>query len=98
MYINNETKYKSSLSDYSRELEKLFQITPKNCTFQVTEDCNLRCTYCYQINKTHNNMTFETAKKYCDLLLEGKAPYLLDENNEYPKGAIIEFIGGEPLL
>ena len=98
MYVNNDIKYKQADLDYGQQLEKLFGITPKNCTFQVTENCNLKCTYCYQINKTHNNMDFNTAKKYIDLLLEGKAPYLLDENGEYPKGAIIEFIGGEPLL
>ena len=23
----------------------------KTLTFQVTDDCNLACTYCYQINK-----------------------------------------------
>ena len=23
-----------------------------NCTINTTEDCNLRCKYCYEINKT----------------------------------------------
>ena len=97
MFIN-KISYKKSLKDYAQQLEKLFQISPKNCTFQVTENCNLRCTYCYQINKSLNNMDFNTAKKYIDLLLEGQAPYLLDDDGKYPGGAIFEFIGGEPLL
>ena len=34
----------------------------KQITFQVTEDCCLRCTYCYQNNKTKNKLSWETAK------------------------------------
>ena len=70
----------------------------KNVTFQVTDGCNLACTYCYQINKHNNFMPFETAKKFIDMLLTADA-----DSNEYvnPKecaGVIIEFIGGEPFL
>lgn len=36
-------------------------------TFQVTNECNLRCTYCYE-TKFHSSMTFETAKKAIDTL------------------------------
>ena len=43
-------------------------------------------------------MDFETAKLYCDMILAGTAPYILDKDNKYPEGAVIEFIGGEPLL
>ena len=69
---------------------------PKNITFQVTEDCNLRCTYCYQTHKTKNRMTFETAKKFIDKLLSGKFENYLNLSKSY--GFIFEFIGGEPLL
>ena len=38
MYVNNDIKYKQADLDYGQQLEKLFGITPKNCTFQVTEN------------------------------------------------------------
>lgn len=65
-------------------------------TFQVTDACNLACTYCYQINKHTNRMSFETAKKFIDLIFEDykrEGSYLYGS-----EGVVIEFIGGEPLL
>ena len=41
----------------------------KSVTFQVTDDCNLACSYCYQGHKGKRVMSFETAKKFIDLLL-----------------------------
>lgn len=69
----------------------------KNVTFQVTDGCNLACTYCYQISKHNHFMKFETAKKFIDMLLDE------EEKNEYvdsyeSAGLIMEFIGGEPFL
>ena len=68
-------------------------------TFQVVDSCNLKCTYCYQINKQHHIMDFEVAKKFIDLLLSYKTkednPYINCENTP---AIIIEFIGGEPFL
>lgn len=69
----------------------------RTCTLQVTDACNLCCTYCYQINKKHHSMTFDIAKRYIDMLLAD------DKDNDYvntaiSEGLIIEFIGGEPLL
>lgn len=82
------------------ELHKLVdgqRVLSRTVTFQVTDACNLACTYCYQINKGHRKMSFEVAKKFIDLLLNS------DETNSYinPKISpfiILEFIGGEPLL
>lgn len=60
-------------------------------TFVVTEDCNLRCKYCYITHKTSTKrMNFETAKKFIDLVLS-------DEINHAP-AVVLEFIGGEPFL
>ncbi len=64
-------------------------------TFQVTEDCCLQCTYCYQHFKTKNKMSFETAALFIDELLNDKYEYL---NRKTAKGIIFEFIGGEPFL
>lgn len=69
----------------------------RTCTLQVTDACNLRCTYCYQIAKDTHRMSFDVAKRYIDMLLED------DRENDYvntkiSQGLIVEFIGGEPLL
>ena len=38
----------------------------KTITLQVTDDCNLACSYCYQICKGHRVMDIETAKEFID--------------------------------
>lgn len=70
----------------------------KVVTFQVTDACNLACTYCYQINKGTRVMSFEVAKKFIDLLLSGEKGFsdYIGVNNT--PGLILDFIGGEPLL
>lgn len=70
----------------------------KTITFQVTEDCNLCCTYCYQINKSKNIMSFETAKAFIDLLIEDSYKDNTYVSLKNTVGIIVEFIGGEPLL
>lgn len=67
-----------------------------NITFQVTDNCNLACTYCYQINKQTHSMSFDIAKQFIDLLIDNELQYIYDTKNSL--GVIIEFIGGEPLL
>ena len=36
----------------------------RNITFQVTENCNMACTYCYQHDKTPKMMTNDGADKF----------------------------------
>lgn len=69
----------------------------KNITFQVTDDCNLKCSYCYQTHKGHHKMSFDVAKRFIDMILDSdnNNPYINTENSP---GCIIEFIGGEPFL
>lgn len=62
-------------------------------TFYVTEDCNLRCRYCYEENKCKNSMNIETAKKAFDYFIPGAI-----KTNEEGKYNIWEFIGGEPFM
>ena len=38
------------------------ELNVANITFQVTDACNLQCTYCYQINKSNHKMSFDVAK------------------------------------
>lgn len=61
-------------------------------TFIVTEDCNLRCKYCYVTHKSANKrMNLQTAKKFVDYLLTS-------DDLRYAEAIILEFIGGEPFL
>ena len=71
----------------------------RSVTFVVTEDCCLKCTYCYETHKTKKRMTFETGKQIVDCLFD-----MYDANepdgfiNHDTKSIILEFIGGEPML
>lgn len=63
----------------------------KTVTFSVTEDCNLRCKYCYMTDKSHGKrMDFQTAKKAVD--------YILSCQEFIEEAVIWEFVGGEPFL
>ena len=75
---------------WNEELTNLYKKPVISITFQVTEDCCMACTYCYQHHKTPNKMTWETAKTVIDKIL------LLPEDKY--ASLILEFIGGEPLL
>jgi uncharacterized protein len=55
----------------------------------VTEECNLRCTYCF-VNKQPRHMTWDTAKKVVD--------YCLQEEVSGQETIGLNFFGGEPLL
>ena len=62
----------------------------KSITFCVTEECNLRCKYCYMTHKnSFRKMSIDVAKKAVD--------YFLSQPIEWDAVAW-EFIGGEPLL
>jgi uncharacterized protein len=72
-----------------------------NITFQVTEDCNLRCTYCYEVGKRPGTLKIEDAKKFIDLLLEDKDPIGVDGTEAdwiLNTGLILDFIGGDALM
>jgi len=64
----------------------------KTVTFIVTEDCQLRCKYCYLAGKNQTRkMDFEVARATIDFLLR-------DRNAFGEKAVIWDFIGGEPFL
>lgn len=60
----------------------------KGLTLTLTEQCNLRCPYCYEANKNPKHMSFETAKNIIDLEL----------GSEGEETITIDFFGGEPFL
>ena len=45
-----------------------YQLTPKTVLLFLTEDCNLKCEYCFEKDKknTHKKMSISTIKKYVD--------------------------------
>ena len=57
-----------------------------NYVLYLTENCNLRCKYCYEKNKTSNEINFETIKSIID--------YEINQNN---KTSLINFYGGETI-
>lgn len=62
----------------------------QSITFCVTEECNLRCKYCYMTHKnSFRRMSIEVAKEAVD--------YYLSQPVE-TEAVAWEFIGGEPLL
>lgn len=65
----------------------------KTRTLYITEDCNLRCRYCYEENKCKNSMSIDVAKKAFDYFLEDAKKTNIDE-----KYNIWELIGGEPFM
>lgn len=84
--------------DVSREiLAKRIQNLPQ-LIFEVSANCNLRCTYCVyngnyfnQRRLAPNNLDFETARKGIDTVYS----HIKDRN---PREFALSFYGGEPLL
>lgn len=65
---------------------------------QVTEDCNLRCTYCFQINKSKRRLKWEDAKAFIDYILT-RTPENCEYTNYDKYHAItLGFVGGDPLV
>jgi len=59
-------------------------------TLVITQECNMRCTYCYEVNKNSKNvMPREVAYRAIDFFLGQRCTN---------SAVILEFIGGEPTL
>ena len=79
-------------NDENNLQNKFFDLTPniRTLTFNLTRQCNLRCTYCFENNWNHEdiqNMSFETAKRAINCFFTKP----LNETS-------IVFTGGEPCL
>lgn len=91
-------KLRECFPDEHTDEMKIGKNFTRTITLQVTEDCNMACTYCYQHDKTRKSMSIETGKKFIDLILdsdERSSKYITSKNGS---GVILEFIGGEPLI
>lgn len=73
------------------------QALPNTLSFNVTEQCNIRCTYCYFTggyggNRKHNSSFIGSG----DITAALKLFFAGQERNKHP--ACVYFFGGEPLL
>ena len=101
MKKKNDISYNDFVSklywDWEHPLGETESLT-RNVTFQVTDDCPMSCSYCYQGHKGHKKMSKEVAKQGVDLLFhmyeENNSPFI----NKKTKAIILDFIGGEPLM
>ena len=64
-------------------------VKQKNVMLTVTEKCNLNCTYCFEKEKSHRSMNFDTAR---NIIIEE-----MKEVNEYDE-ILFDFMGGEPFV
>lgn len=77
---------------------KMESTLSRSVTFQVTDACNLACTYCYQHNKGTRKMSIDVAKRFVDLLLSGEKGMSEYVSPDKSPAIIFDFIGGEPFL
>lgn len=67
-------------------------------TIQITEACNLCCSYCFQINKSPKTISFDDCKKFIDYLLT-RTPENCDYINPKKNHVLVfGFVGGDALL
>ena len=89
--------------DYSNFVHRLFNNGTlgleacRNVTFQVTGDCNLHCSYCYEHHKSVERMSIETGRKIVDYILDLYEKNESDFVNQNTQAVVLDFIGGEPL-
>lgn len=70
-----------------------------NITINTTEDCNLRCKYCYEIYKRPGNIDLNTAKKFIDFIFDDPDPTnIKGERPDAYDGLILDLIGGDALM
>ena len=81
---------------FSNEIKEKYNKDCPVITFQITDNCNLNCSYCYQQNKHNHVMSLQLAQLFIDNLFNNKYQNYLNINN--CAGLVIEFIGGEPFL
>ena len=98
LLINSPEEDFSMLADIREKFLKTIPPVPSTLYLVLTQECNLKCTYCPfpridYLRKTPRKMSSEIAKKGIDFWARGLGEL---RSSEYP-GYII-FYGGEPLL
>jgi len=96
-YLSAESSVREIRHYYSDYLGQLLSRKLSKITLQLTQDCNLRCTYCVytenedSLQRTHSRkkMTWETVEKSIDFLWSRSV------DSQFIN---VGFYGGEPLL
>lgn len=65
----------------------------RDVTLNITNNCNLRCPYCFENNKNDLKMSIENVEKILDKCYDN---YLLTNDGKFP--FVVNFFGGEPFL
>ena len=84
-------------------LRRISEFKGFEITINTTEECNMRCKYCYEINKANKNLKFEEIKKFLDLFIIKEPQKVIElQNNELSNankfGVLIDFIGGDSFM
>ncbi len=84
------------VQDRIRKMEASRNVTNiTNITISVTEQCNLRCRYCYQLQ--WDKYLPLSDDEFCNYILE-YIQGILKDLQEHNSKLVINYIGGEPLL
>lgn len=103
MMKNDETEEYSSFiarlyPKQSKEELHINDESTKSITLQVTDACNMACTYCYQHSKKNHSMSFDVAKKFLDMILDADELSNTYITSTKAIACTLDFIGGEPWL
>lgn len=69
-----------------------------NCTINTTEQCNLRCRYCYEVSKRSRNIDFELCRKFIDMVTGSQEQFTPMMRKLASEGMIFDFIGGDSFM
>ena len=69
-----------------------------NATFNLTHNCNLRCSYCFTKGRSREVMPLEIGKKGIDFLIKNCREADIDILPGKKRSIDVSFWGGEPLL
>lgn len=79
-------------------IKNLMEFPGLNCTINTTEQCNLRCKYCYEISKRSRNIDFDLCKNFIDMITDTSTQFTSKMQELLQEGIIFDFIGGDSLI
>ena len=78
--------------------QPVFNIGVADLHTYVANDILTKNCYCYQVHKGKRRMSFETAKKFIDMIISGEKGMYEYINPIKSPGLVVDFIGGEPFM
>lgn len=78
--------------------QPVFNIGVADLHTYVANDILTKNCYCYQTHKGKRKMSFETAKKFIDMIISGEKGMYEYINPIKSPGLVVDFIGGEPFM